>query len=96
MIRKQIYIEDRQQEAIRAIAKSRGVSEAEVIREAIDGRRGQESIRQPLDLSAWRRAVKLMRSLRPKKGAAKSGAPGRWNRSELYEGRLSRYGRDTR
>jgi hypothetical protein len=37
-----------------------------------------------------------MRSLRPKKGAPKSGAHGRWNRAELYEGRLSRYGRDTR
>ena len=96
MIRKQIYLKDRQQEAIRTIAASRGVSEAEVIREAIDTQRGQQSHGHPLDPAAWKRALKLMRSLQPKTNGAKTRAREAWNRAELYEDRLKRHGRSTR
>ena len=96
MIRKQIYLKEQHQHAIRSIAKARGVSEAEVIREAIETHRGQRTHSHPLDPSAWKRALKLMRSLQPKKTAAKRGATRQWNREELYEERLNRHGRDTR
>ena len=43
MIRKQIYIQQRQQQAIRNVAGARGISEAEVIREAIDARAGPQT-----------------------------------------------------
>ena len=65
MIRKQIYLEKRQQDAIRRMAAVRGVSEAEVIRQAIDAQRGQRPRSSHLDTSAWERALKLMRSIRP-------------------------------
>ena len=96
MIRKQIYLKERQQEAIRSIANARGISEAEVIREAIDTRRGQQVHGHPLDPSAWKRAVKLMRSLQPKKTSPKSSLPAKWNRAQLYEDLLNRHGRSTR
>jgi hypothetical protein len=36
MVRKQIYIQERQAQLLRRISKARGVSEAEVIRQAIE------------------------------------------------------------
>lgn len=36
MVRKQIYIQRRQQAILRRLARARGVSEAELIRQAID------------------------------------------------------------
>ena len=97
MIRKQIYLKERQQEAIRSIAAARGVSEAEVIREAIDTRRGLQTHDHPLDPSAWKRALKLMRALQPKKKTPpKHQSRKKWNRAELYEDRLASYGRSTR
>src|SRR5437870_6806515 len=66
VVRKQIYLKERQQEAIRSIASARGISEAEVIREAIDTQGGQQTHHHPLDPVAWKRALKLMRSLQPK------------------------------
>ena len=40
MLRKQIYIEKRQQALLKRLAKKRGVSEAEIIRQAIDREAG--------------------------------------------------------
>jgi hypothetical protein len=96
VIRKQIYLKEQQQEAIRSIASARGVSEAEVIREAIEKQRGQQAHGHPLDAAGWKRALKLMRSLQPKKTARKKNSSRGWNRTELYKGRLNRYGRSTR
>jgi len=95
VIRKQIYIKQRQQETIRGIAAARGVSEAEVIREAIDTQREQRHS-QPPDPLAWKRALKLMRSLQQKRRISKSRSPRTWERADLYEDRLNRYGRRTR
>jgi len=96
VIRKQIYIQERQEQAIRNAAGARGISEAEVIREAIDARAGQQVHNQPLDPFAWKRALKLMRSLQPKKAATKTRSSRKWSRAQLYEERLNRYGRATR
>jgi hypothetical protein len=96
MIRKQIYLEKRQQDAIRKMAAVHGVSEAEIIRQAIDAQRGQPPRNSHLDTSAWERALKLMRSMRPIKTGGKSVRAKKWNREELYEDRMKRYGRHTR
>ena len=96
MIRKQIYLERRQQDAIRNMAAVCGVSEAEIIRQAIDAQRGQRPRNSHLDPSAWDRALKLMRSIRPNKTRGKSVRAKKWNREELYEDRMNRYGRRTR
>lgn len=92
MIRKQIYLDDRHQESVRRMALARGVSEAEIIREAIDAQKRQPKGYQ--DLAAWKRALAIMRSQR-----APSRTPVRqmkWMREELYEDRLKRYGRRSR
>lgn len=95
MIRKQIYLKERQQEVVRSLAKTRGVSEAEIIREAIEGQRGQQAHGHLLDALAWKRALKLMRSLQPRKAAPNKNLSRVWNRPELYEDRLNKYGRGT-
>ena len=96
MIRKQIYLKEGQQAAIRDIAEARGISEAEVIREAVDSHRGLQPHSRPVDPSAWDAAMKLMRSLQPKKRVRKYQSAGKFSRAELYEDRLNRYGRGTR
>ena len=63
MIRKQIYLDERHNEVVRKIAASRGISEAEVIRESIDAQGGRQTRKSALDPKAWTRALKLMRSL---------------------------------
>ena len=94
MIRKQIYLEERHQEVVRKKALAQGVSEAEVIRKAIEAQQEQRRT-QFLDPAAWKRALALMRSQRraPVQGRVHSK---KWSREELYEDRLKRYGSRTR
>ncbi len=92
MIRKQIYIPKHQEARLKRLAKARGVSEAEIIRQAIDQQlSGGASHSFRPDPSAWEQAYQFMLSLQ-----AKGPLPNRrrkWTREELYEERLSRYGR---
>jgi hypothetical protein len=92
VIRKQIYIEKHQQEAIRRRADAQGISEAEVVRLAIDGVTGSSLQAIPSDGAAWDRALRLMRSLQRNRRGKKASAR-QWNRDELYQERLNRYGR---
>jgi hypothetical protein len=90
MLRKQIYIPRRQQVQLKRLAKARGVSEAEVIRQAIE--------REVL-LTASRPAANNRSALEEflRFGASRRAADdttGRtWTRDELYDERLSRYQR---
>ena len=89
MIRKQIYIESRQDNNLKKQARDLGVTEAEVIRRAID--RQMTSVRLDIrDLKAWEREKVFIT-----KRMAKGQAPGRrqWKREDAYEERLMRYGR---
>ena len=91
MVRKQIYIEPRQDITLKEQARHSGLTEAEVIRRAIDCQMSsvQLSIR---DLKVWEREREFIT-----KRMAKGHAPGRrrrkWNREDAYEERLGRYGR---
>lgn len=96
MIRKQIYLEKRQQETIRRLASGRGVSEAEVIRQAVDVHGSQGSSNLHLDASAWGRALRIMRSTQAKTTGGRSGEHKSWNRDALYEDRVNRHGRSSR
>jgi hypothetical protein len=85
MVRKQIYIEQRQQVQRKRAAKARGLSEAELIRQAIDQHLAGGTQGLPRDPEAWQRALALMRSLQ-----AEGPMPDRsrnWTRDELYEER---------
>jgi hypothetical protein len=64
MLRKQIYIPNRQQSLLKRRAKARGVSEAAPIRQAIEASlRGQPGRPLHADPDAWVRAVGLIKSL---------------------------------
>ena len=92
MVRKQIYLERRQEARLKRMARARGISEAEVIRQAIDRQiMGVAVETGGGDPSAWDSALRFMRSLaaRPRKGGQGRG----WTREDAYAERLSRHGR---
>lgn len=90
MLRKQIYIPKRQQVQLKRLAKARGVSEAEVVRQAIE-REVLLTASQPTagDRSALEEFLRFGASRR----ATEDTTERAWTRDELYEERLSRYGR---
>jgi hypothetical protein len=64
MIRKQVYIEPRQDRILKRRASQRGVTEAEIIREALDRVEAGGVVRQRNgDRDAARRALAFMQSL---------------------------------
>lgn len=91
MVRKQIYIQKRQELLIKRLAQARGLSEAEVIRQAIEGVLSGST--QPIaeSVSALDDFAKLARSKRALKPESK---PYRWNREDIYTERESRWIRD--
>lgn len=87
MVRKQVYIERRQEQALKRAARRRGVTEAELIREALDlpreGRRGAP------DRQAWLSFRRFAAKQRRKGGV--SGRARGFRREELYEERIGRW-----
>jgi hypothetical protein len=90
MVRKQIYIRKRQQAVLKRLARARGVSEAELIREAIDRQlAGRFTHTAQPDAEALDKALEFMRARRAQGG----GRPYQWKREDAYEERLGRYER---
>lgn len=90
MIRKQIYIEAVQQDALARRARLEGTSEAAVIRRALDFAPRGGARRPAPDAATWQEALAVMRSLERRGGMR---ARRDWRREDLYEGRLKRYDR---
>ncbi|HEX9023612.1 MAG TPA: hypothetical protein VF799_07220 [Geobacteraceae bacterium] len=90
MLRKQIYIAKRQQSQLKRLSKQRGVSEAEIIRQAIE-REVLISATRPLsdDNEALEDFIRFGLS----RQATKETTGRTWTRDELYEERISRIGR---
>jgi len=90
MIRKQVYIEERHDRLLKRRARQRGVTEAEIIREALDrvvvgdSRAGHLS-----DPAAGRKAISFMRSLARRRREAPAGRG--WTRESLYDARIGRW-----
>ena len=80
-VRKQIYIEPRQDNRLKQLALSTGISEAEIIRQAIDRHTQSFQLSQP-DLSAWEQEQEFIKQL-IEQGPVKGGRT--WRREELYE-----------
>lgn len=80
-IRKQIYIEPRQEHLLKAIAQQTGVSEAEIIRQAIDLHLGEITVPQT-NLAAWEAEIKFIEEIktRPVQLGGRD-----WQRADLYE-----------
>ncbi len=90
LIRKQIYLSKRQDNALKRLARARGVSETAVIREAIDAKVGNgngEKFRA--DPQAWGKAYRFMLSRRDL--PATQSAAYKWKREDAYEERESRW-----
>jgi len=90
MVRKQIYISRRQQALLKRLSQQRGLSEAEIIRQALD--REASNVAPRIELTsqqAWDKAYRFMLSMSDRAGQFHQ--PYEWNRAELYEERLSRY-----
>ena len=89
MIRKQVYIEHIQDSILKKRARMLGITEAEVIRRAIDR---QTDLFNPgiRDIEAWEREKVFIA-----KRMADGFLPGdrMFRREEAYEERLERYGR---
>ena len=90
MIRKQVYIEEHHDRLLKRRARQRGVTEAEIIREALDradvggSRAGHLS-----DPAAGRKAISFMRSLARRRRKAPAGRG--WTREALYDERIGRW-----
>jgi hypothetical protein len=92
MVRKQIYIQKRQNILLKRLAQARGLSEAEIIRQAIE-REVSSSASLPLsdEQVAWQEMLKFLEQRAEK---ILPGEPYRWNREEIYAERERRWLRD--
>ena len=89
MVRKQVYIDPAQEQFLKARAKELGVTEAELIRSAIDIL-ARLPARPRFDSEAWQAVVDSM----DERGRLPSTGEGRtWTRDDLYEDRLGRFSR---
>ena len=89
MIRKQVYIEPRQEAILKRLTRLLGLSEAEIIRQALD-RQTHMLPARVRDLEAWEREKAFIAQ---RMAAGLVSSTRRWNRDEIYEERLARYGR---
>ena len=92
MIRKQVYIEQRHDRMLKRRARQRGVTEAEIIREALDSvemSRGGGGKQAGQDSAAARKALTFMRSLAARRPKSPVGRT--WTRESLYEDRIGRW-----
>lgn len=99
MVRKQVYIEKRQDELLERRARELGVSEAELVRRGIDQVCGvaiPASRRwwSAPDPNAWEREKEYIRKHRS--GPVPQTKDRGWTREELYDERLGKFGPSTR
>lgn len=92
MVRKQVYIRPQQEEQLKRLAEQRAVTEAELIREALDVLLQQSTpagaVKSlPPDEAAWQAILQSIRNLKPDPERTE---PYRWNREELYEERMAK------
>ena len=93
MIRKQIYIQKSQEVRLKKVAEARGISEAEIIRRALDVELKRAGYHLAYDNEAWQRlynAILEMDKLPPVPQKKRN-----WKREDLYEERMKRYDRNT-
>jgi len=90
LIRKQIYLSPIQQTKLRLLAKKRGVSEAEIIRQAIDQEAEITTTTEPVGTRSALEEIIRAAAERRAKYAEIPAAPYHFNREELYAERLDK------
>lgn len=91
MIRKQIYIQKSQEERLKKVAEERGVSEAEIIRRALENELKRAGYRLAYDAEAMKRLHQAMLDQEKKDPVPQKKRD--WTREDLYEERMKRYDR---
>lgn len=90
MIRKQFYIHKRHQLLLRKLAQAKGVSEAEIVRQAIEHEAvGSERRILAPDRSAWE---EILAAVDARMALGKQAAPYDWERRDAYQDREERFG----
>jgi hypothetical protein len=90
MVRKQIYLYRRQNMLLKRLAKQRGVSEAEVVRQALEHETERIVPTSRKSEKAWDEIITFARTLRDR-NELMEGEPYRWDREELYREREDRW-----
>ena len=90
MIRKQIYLPERLDDTLKRLSKKRGVSEAEVIRQALEH---ESSIGNRLRHDSQAAVDAILRFSDERLALTGDSRPNTWNRNEIYEERESRWDR---
>lgn len=81
MVRKQIYIKNRQEEQLKRLVHETGLSEAELIRQAIDSQ-SRTTYPLVLDAAAWQTERRFIQELIAQ-GPIQGGR--NWQRQDLHE-----------
>jgi hypothetical protein len=89
MVRKQVYIEPRQDKLLKQWAEESGRTEAEIVREALDRWMASEQRRREAE-AAWEEVLGFA-----EEWAAQGPVPGgrTWTREELHQEQLKRHDR---
>ena len=86
MVRKQVYIYPHQEARLKAMAAAQLMSEADLIRQAVDAYLGQTqnaaSNPLPSDEAAWQEVLASFAAVRER---PLPGAPHRWTREDYYD-----------
>lgn len=90
MVRKQLYIEERQDRALKRRAKKLGISEAEVVRAALDAAFAKEGVQAPPPSLPEDDPLEQLLKLAEEDVRRHALPPGGWNREELYAEREDR------
>ena len=88
MVRKQIYIYKRQEAQLKRISEARGVSEAEIIRNALDHEVNSQVAPYHYDEEAW---AKILAFIEQRAALGITGEPYQFRREDAYEERESRW-----
>ena len=92
MVRKQFYIHKRQQVLLKRLSQTRGVSEAEIVRQAIERETtGTSLLRTPPDRAAWEEIVSFLDARKALTFGSESDEPYQWNRADAYQERERRF-----
>ena len=83
MIRKQLYLPKRLNQFLKRAARQRGVSESEVIRQALERDESVASYQVREGEAAWKEILRYVNERKAEYGG--QGKPVQWNRQELYE-----------
>jgi hypothetical protein len=90
MVRKQIYLRRKQNLFLMKLAKQRGVSEAEIVRQMLEREEGMKTPVIRDSKKALDEIITYARSLR-NRPEMMQGEALKWNRQELYEQRENRW-----